>query len=80
MPADRGGNPLPDRSDTADDRSPEDHQVAHPARRLVPIGTAQLLRARVPVVPPVYLLDRRLSRVDHVFTVRANWIAVKVQF
>jgi hypothetical protein len=55
--------------------------VAYPARPLVRIGTAQLLRATAPVVvPPVNLHDRRLFRVDHVFTVRAKWIVVKVQF
>jgi hypothetical protein len=54
--------------------------VTHPPRPLVWIGTAQLLRATVPVVPPVYRPNRRVSRVDHVFTVRAKWIIVKVQF
>jgi hypothetical protein len=55
--------------------------VAHPARPLVRIGTAQVLSATVPVVvSPVNLPDRRLFRVDHVFTVRAKWIVVKVQF
>jgi hypothetical protein len=54
--------------------------MAHPARPLVRIGTA-LLRATVPVVvPPVNLPDRRLFRVDHVFTVPAKWIVVKVPF
>jgi hypothetical protein len=40
----------------------------------------QLLGATVPVVPPVHHPHRRLSRVDHVFTVRAKWIFVEVQF
>jgi hypothetical protein len=55
--------------------------VAHAARPLVRIGPAQLHRATVLALPRLYLLDRCvLSRVDHVFTVRAKWIVVKVQF
>ena len=79
--ADRGRQPLRDGSGTSDDRSPEDHQVAHPAPPLVRIGPGKLHRATVPALPRLYLLDRRvLSHVDHVFTVWAKWIVVKVQF
>jgi hypothetical protein len=53
--------------------------VAHPARPLVGIGTAQLLGATVAVVPPLQH-PHRLSRVDHVVTVPAKWIIVEVQF
>ena len=54
--------------------------MAHSERPLVRIGTVYLLRATVPVVPPVHHPNRRLSRVDHGFTVRAKWIIVEVQF
>jgi hypothetical protein len=55
--------------------------VAYPARPLGRIGAGQPRRDTVQALPRLYLLDRRvLSRVDHVFTVRAKWIVVKVQF